>query len=84
MTRQTSRRGSATAVRFRGTSLAHLFDAFVQSTPDTRRDGLGLGLYIVQQVAHGHGGTVAAESKNDHTTIAVRLPRRLRESTARP
>jgi signal transduction histidine kinase len=58
--------------------LPHLFDPFVLGAADTRRDGLGLGLYIVQQIARGHGGTVAAESINDATTIAVTLPRRAR------
>ena len=67
-----------------GDVLPHLFDPFMPGASDTRRDGLGLGLYIVQQIAHGHGGTVAAKSTNDHTTIAVRLPRRAGESQLHP
>jgi signal transduction histidine kinase len=67
-----------------GDVLPHLFDPFMPGASDTRRDGLGLGLYIVQQIAHGHGGTVAAKSTNDHTTIAVRLPRRAGESQLDP
>jgi signal transduction histidine kinase len=63
--------------------LPHVFDPFVPGTVDARRDGLGLGLYIVQQIAHGHGGTVAAESTQDDTTLVVRLPRRARDTTAR-
>jgi len=58
--------------------LPHLFDPFGPGAAETRRDGLGLGLYIVQQIARGHGGTVGAESVNDTTTIAVTLPRRTR------
>ncbi|TSC26037.1 ATP-binding protein [Corallococcus sp. Z5C101001] len=38
--------------------------------------GVGLGLYIVQQVARAHGGHVSATSSaEDGTTFTVRLPR---------
>lgn len=57
--------------------LPHLFDPFVSEPPDARRMGLGLGLYIVQQIAQSHGGTVRAESSNGTTTLIVRLPRRV-------
>jgi phosphoserine phosphatase RsbU/P len=41
--------------------------------------GLGLGLYIVQQIVTAHGGTVAVESSAAlGTTFIVRLPRRAR------
>lgn len=37
---------------------------------------VGLGLYIVQQVAHAHGGEAQmSSSENGHTVFTVRLPR---------
>jgi signal transduction histidine kinase/GAF domain-containing protein len=39
--------------------------------------GLGLGLYIVEQIAVAHGGTVnVSSSAEDGTTFTVRLPRK--------
>ena len=41
--------------------------------------GLGLGLYIVDQIVRAHGATVAARSEDpEGTTIALRFPRRSR------
>jgi signal transduction histidine kinase len=37
--------------------------------------GLGLGLFIVDQIARSHGGTVVALSDGDVTRFLVRLPR---------
>jgi PAS domain S-box-containing protein len=38
--------------------------------------GLGLGLYIVQQIASAHGGTIEARStREEGTVLTVRLPR---------
>jgi signal transduction histidine kinase len=37
--------------------------------------GLGLGLYIVRQVALAHGGDVTARSNRGETVFTVRLPR---------
>jgi sigma-B regulation protein RsbU (phosphoserine phosphatase) len=39
-------------------------------------NGLGLGLFIVRQIAEAHGGTVqVSSSAAEGTTFAVRLPR---------
>jgi signal transduction histidine kinase len=35
----------------------------------------GLGLYIVREIAKGHGGTAEARSDNQETVFTVRLPR---------
>jgi len=43
--------------------------------PDRRRGHLGLGLYIVHEIAAAHGGTVAAESSHGETTFRMSLPR---------
>lgn len=36
--------------------------------------GVGLGLYIVDQIARAHGGTVDASSRRGHTEFSVTLP----------
>ena len=41
----------------------------------SRGGGLGLGLYIVQQLARAHGGEVSVTSGNGMTCFAVELPR---------
>jgi two-component system, sensor histidine kinase and response regulator len=59
--------------------LPRLFDPF--SAGDRRRDrmsGLGLGLYIVNQIARSHGGRVKARSSEaDGVIFEVELPRRV-------
>jgi len=59
--------------------LPTLFDPFRRSSrvrPDASR-GLGLGLFIVQEIARAHGGTVEVSSSvGDGTTFVVHLPRR--------
>lgn len=55
-----------------------LFDPF-RKRGKSRSDGLGLGLFIVQQIAQAHGGSVVVESgEGRSTTFLVRLPRRVR------
>lgn len=55
--------------------LPHVFDPFRRST-DSSRQGLGLGLYIAQQIVLAHGGSIAASSNPvAGTTFSVRLPR---------
>jgi signal transduction histidine kinase len=51
-----------------------LFEPFVTSRVGKRR-GLGLGLYIVREVAKAHGGTVLVESGRGSTIFRVELPR---------
>jgi two-component system sensor histidine kinase/response regulator len=57
--------------------LPSLFDPFrgAQRHPG-RREGLGLGLYIVQQIVLAHGGRVDVNTGAGSTTFVVHLPRR--------
>jgi signal transduction histidine kinase len=58
--------------------LPTLFEPFRRSEPRdaTRREGLGLGLYIVKQIALAHGGRIDVRSEpGDGTTFTVELPR---------
>ncbi len=57
--------------------LPGLFDPFRSRESGSRSGGLGLGLYIAQQIALAHEGDVAAESsESSGTSFRVRLPRR--------
>jgi signal transduction histidine kinase len=50
-----------------------LFDPYRRAT--NARGGVGLGLYIVEQITRAHGGTVHVQSTAEHgTTFSVRLP----------
>lgn len=54
----------------------HLFQPFVSHGKDVSRKGLGLGLYIVSQIAHAHRGEVfVSTSTTAGTTFTVRIPR---------
>lgn len=62
--------------------MARLFDPLVrQGSEDEGADSqvaganLGLGLYVVQQIAKEHGGTVAVTSDASATRFELRLPR---------
>jgi len=56
--------------------LPALFDPFRGRARGPRSDGLGLGLFIVQQIALAHGGRVDVEScERAGTTFRLRLPR---------
>lgn len=61
--------------------LPHIFDPFRSFATPRRGKGLGLGLYIVQQIVRAHGGDVQATTSSSTTTVQVRLPRS-RESMA--
>ena len=62
--------------------LPRLFAPFCRGSDDQAADaawsGVGLGLYIVKEIATASGGTVEAVSTNDQgTKFRMRLPRRL-------
>jgi signal transduction histidine kinase len=57
----------------------HLFDPLQRGATDqsrARKDGLGLGLYIVREIARAHGGQVAVRSDVKATVFSICLPRR--------
>jgi signal transduction histidine kinase len=55
--------------------LVRMFDPFERASTKQRR-GLGLGLFIVQQIAIAHGGTVHVTSSAEAgTTFTIELPR---------
>src|SRR3954447_23404864 len=52
-----------------------VFERFVQLTPDHRRGGVGLGLYISKCIIEGHGGRIWAENRSSGgTTFSFSLP----------
>jgi signal transduction histidine kinase len=52
-----------------------LFDPFASFDGAAPRKGLGLGLYIVQQIALAHGGTCDVRSDATGNTFSIRWPR---------
>ncbi len=63
-----------------------LFDPFRSGRAGgSRRDGLGLGLFIVNQIVEAHGGQIEVLStESDGTTFVVRLPRVARCDSKHP
>ena len=66
--------------------LPSLFDPFRQAPSQreqgTRGSGLGLGLFVVREIARAHGGSVEVHSTREHgTTFRVRLPKDTRRVT---
>jgi PAS domain S-box-containing protein len=56
--------------------LATIFEPFRRGTSPGNPGGLGLGLFIVQQIVTAHGGTVEVTSTGEGgTTFALRLPK---------
>ncbi len=52
--------------------LEQLFAPFVRG--GAQRDGVGLGLYVVREIARAHGGEVLATSDARRTSFRLRLP----------
>jgi signal transduction histidine kinase len=56
-----------------------IFDPLTQGVGQANKDdstgGLGLGLYIVREIALAHGGEVNVHSDNSETVFIVSLPR---------
>jgi signal transduction histidine kinase len=56
-------------------SLARIFGKFERAASTSHYGGLGLGLYVAQQIVEAHRGSIRAFNKPDGgATIAVRLP----------
>jgi signal transduction histidine kinase len=55
-------------------ALARIFDPFQHADPATTRNGLGLGLYIVQEIARAHGARCDVSSTRKATTFSIRWP----------
>jgi signal transduction histidine kinase len=68
------------AVRDRGIGIAaqdteRIFGRFERATSATSYGGLGLGLFIAQQIATAHGGRISVESApGQGATFTVALP----------
>lgn len=63
--------------------VAQLFQPFVRGpqSVDTVRMSVGLGLYIVREIVHAHGGQITvASNEAEGTTFRVELPRAPRPS----
>jgi signal transduction histidine kinase len=60
-------------------ALGEIFDplkrASVRADSRSSGEGLGLGLFIVREIARAHGGDVEVHVNRGETTFAVRLPR---------
>ncbi|MDY7231514.1 GAF domain-containing sensor histidine kinase [Hyalangium rubrum] len=56
--------------------ITQLFKPFVRRAADHLPQGLGLGLFIVDQISRSHGGTVQVRSTEQETTFTCTLPRR--------
>ena len=56
--------------------LPHVFDPFrSRESHHSREDGLGLGLYIVDQIARAHEGSAEVRCDDIGTTFRVTIPR---------
>ncbi|GAC1583161.1 MAG: HAMP domain-containing sensor histidine kinase [Sphingomicrobium sp.] len=55
--------------------LMHLFEPLKRASDNQNHPGLGLGLYIVREIANGHGGVAEARSDDRETVFSVRFPR---------
>ena len=55
--------------------LPRLFDPFAHAGDPNARTGLGLGLYIVDQIALAHGAICEVVSEGGETTFTIRWPR---------
>ena len=57
-------------------TLPQLFEPLKRGPTNERHAGLGLGLYIVREIAKSHGGTAEARSDDRETVFTALLPRR--------
>jgi signal transduction histidine kinase len=59
-------------------TMRHLFKPFyrdkIRATTQGPGQGLGLGLYIADQIARAHGGTIEVSSTDEETRFTFRMP----------
>jgi len=55
-------------------AMKHLFHPFYRGAIQAGQQGLGLGLYIVSEIARAHGGTISVESSDEQTCFTFRMP----------
>lgn len=55
--------------------LPQLFEPMVRGAAPGASQGVGLGLFIVREIARGHGGTVRVRSDASGTAFTIELPR---------
>ncbi len=53
----------------------HLFRPFERGRTHSGAQGLGLGLFIANEIARAHGGSVSVDSADDRTRFTLRIPR---------
>lgn len=71
-----------TGAPIRADVLPRLFHPFYRGGDDEPHGGLGLGLFIVSEIARAHGGSVRADSSAlAGTTFTVTLPREPRDAS---
>ena len=66
--------------------IPRLFDPMAGGSPRREKSqGLGLGLFISQQIVEAHGGSLHVETSEENgTTFSARLPRDSRRATEEP
>lgn len=57
-----------------GESVDDLFKPFTRDLAKTGKKGLGLGLYIAQEIANAHNGSIKVTSNEEETTFAFVMP----------
>jgi signal transduction histidine kinase len=55
-------------------AMPHLFTAFQRGDVQPNQQGLGLGLYIAQEIARAHGGIISVQSNPDQTAFTAAFP----------
>jgi signal transduction histidine kinase len=58
-------------------SLAHIFDPYARGDHRPSNQGLGLGLYISNEIAKAHGGTLSVVSTSNQTCFTFRMPSKI-------
>jgi phosphoserine phosphatase RsbU/P len=56
-------------------AMERLFQPFFRGEVRKSQQGLGLGLYIVSEIARAHGGDISVKSSADETRFTLRMPK---------